>query len=178
MRNNYVDQHKLVDGAIVLDASCTILHIHWTQSKLPKIWVFARLYLYRGVFHWKPDLDSYNQITFHSCSTASTTKPYGRGAPGLSTSCWSYFVSIFYVLYRVLLPWPIFCCYASGKLFGYICYDMTHYYLHHGSPEPSSNMHFKKVYHHNHHFKDVDMAFGISTVFWDHVFNTVGTGPL
>ncbi len=63
-------------------------------------------------------------------------------------------VAFFYILYQSLLPWPLFCAFAPGKLFGYICYDMIHYFLHHGSPAPMSTMHYRKVYHHNHHFKD------------------------
>ena len=51
---------------------------------------------------------------------------------------------------------PVFCAFGSGKLFGYVCYDMIHFYLHHGHPEVHSNMHFRKVYHNHHHFKDYD----------------------
>uniref|UniRef100_A0A1I7WP51 Cytochrome b5 heme-binding domain-containing protein n=1 Tax=Heterorhabditis bacteriophora TaxID=37862 RepID=A0A1I7WP51_HETBA len=72
----------------------------------------------------------------------------------------------------------IFCAFGSGKLFGYISYDMMHYYLHHGRPRPLTNMHYRKVYHHNHHFKDFDAGFGISTSLWDYIFDTVGLGPL
>ena len=38
----------------------------------------------------------------------------------------------------------------AGALIGYIIYDLTHYYLHHGSPEPGN----LKTYHVAHHFID------------------------
>ncbi|KAI6229026.1 Fatty acid 2-hydroxylase [Aphelenchoides fujianensis] len=142
-------------------------------------WTLLEYALHRGVFHWKPDPQSYNQITLHFLLHGLHHKTPMDGdrlvfppAPAL------LIIAFFYAIYRSLLPDPVFCCFASGKLFGYICYDLSHYYLHHGTPTPHSSMHFRKVYHHNHHFKDYDQGFGISTVLWDHVFGTVGSGPL
>ncbi|TKR60003.1 hypothetical protein L596_029599 [Steinernema carpocapsae] len=143
------------------------------------MWTLLEYILHRWVFHFKPDPDSYYQITLHFLLHGLHHKTPMDGdrlvfppTPAL------FIVGFFYFIYSSLLPFSVFCCFASGKLFGYICYDMVHYYLHHGSPEPSSTMHFRKVYHHNHHFKDFDLAYGISTVLWDHVFQTVGLGPL
>lgn len=68
----------------------------------------------------------------------------------------AFIITFFYFFYKALLPWPVFCAFASGKLFGYICYDVIHYHLHHGTPPPNSNYHYRKVYHHNHHYKDGD----------------------
>ncbi|KAI6218084.1 Fatty acid 2-hydroxylase [Aphelenchoides besseyi] len=142
-------------------------------------WTLLEYTLHRTVFHWKPDCKSYNQITLHFLLHGLHHKTPMDGdrlvfppVPAL------LIIGFFYAIYKTLLPDPLFCCFASGKLFGYICYDLSHYYLHHGSPEPHSNMHYRKVYHHNHHFKDHDQGFGISTVLWDHVFGTVGSGPL
>lgn len=142
-------------------------------------WTLLEYGLHRGVFHWQPNPQSYKQITLHFLLHGLHHKtPMDGDRLVFPPAAAVLIIAVFYAFYRVLLPWPIFCCYASGKLFGYICYDMIHYYLHHGSPEPSSNMHFRKVYHHNHHFKDFDLAFGISSTLWDYVFGTVGAGPL
>ena len=40
----------------------------------------------------------------------------------------------------------------AGALIGYIAYDLTHYYLHHGSPKPGSYFGNLKTYHVAHHF--------------------------
>lgn len=40
----------------------------------------------------------------------------------------------------------------AGALIGYIAYDLTHYYLHHGSPKPGSYFGSLKTYHVAHHF--------------------------
>ena len=142
-------------------------------------WTLLEYTLHRHVFHWKPNLDSYNQITLHFLIHGLHHKTPMDGdrlvfppTPAL------FIIGFFYVIYRSILPYDIFCLFASGKLFGYICYDTIHYYLHHGTPHPRTNWHYRKVYHHNHHFKDFDAGYGISTSLWDLVFTTEGTGPL
>ncbi|KAH8892026.1 Inositolphosphorylceramide-B hydroxylase [Thozetella sp. PMI_491] len=58
----------------------------------------------------------------------------------------------------------------SGGLFGYICYDLTHYFLHH----QNLPLWYKalKKYHLQHHFLDYENGFGVTSRFWDRVFGT------
>jgi 4-hydroxysphinganine ceramide fatty acyl 2-hydroxylase len=58
----------------------------------------------------------------------------------------------------------------SGGIFGYICYDMTHYFLHHRNL-PSYYKELKK-YHLQHHFADYENGFGVTSRFWDRIFGT------
>ncbi|CAL9113816.1 dihydroceramide fatty acyl 2-hydroxylase FAH1 [Musa acuminata AAA Group] len=60
----------------------------------------------------------------------------------------------------------------GGGLFGYVMYDCTHYYLHHGQPskDPAKNL---KRYHLNHHFRIQNKGFGITSSIWDIVFGTL-----
>lgn len=57
-----------------------------------------------------------------------------------------------------------------GGIFGYICYDLTHYFLHH-SNLPAYYRSLKK-YHLQHHFADYENGFGVTSRFWDKVFGT------
>ena len=57
-----------------------------------------------------------------------------------------------------------------GGIFGYICYDLTHYFLHHKSL-PLWYKELKK-YHMQHHFMDYENGFGVTSRFWDRVFGT------
>ncbi|KAI1711123.1 nucleolar RNA-binding protein, nop10p family domain-containing protein [Ditylenchus destructor] len=150
--NIFYKQYGIVKGCLLTSSLFGIGTLVWTLLEYG---------LHRGVFHWKPNLDSYNQITLHFLLHGLHHKtPMDGRRLVFPPAAGSIIIAFFYFFYRALLPWPVFCCYASGKLFGYICYDMTHYYLHHGSPKPHSGMHFRKVYHHNHHFKDFDLGFG------------------
>ncbi|KAL5210093.1 hypothetical protein ABZP36_005716 [Zizania latifolia] len=60
----------------------------------------------------------------------------------------------------------------GGGLLGYVMYDCTHYYLHHGQPskDPAKNL---KRYHLNHHFRIQNKGFGITSSLWDAVFGTL-----
>lgn len=57
-----------------------------------------------------------------------------------------------------------------GGVFGYICYDLTHYFLHHENL-PLWYKDLKK-YHLAHHFLDYELGFGVTSKFWDNVFGT------
>ncbi|KAJ6796512.1 inositolphosphorylceramide-B C-26 hydroxylase isoform X1 [Iris pallida] len=60
----------------------------------------------------------------------------------------------------------------GGGLLGYVMYDCTHYYLHHGKPTKEPAKHLKR-YHLNHHFRVQTMGFGITSSLWDVVFGTL-----
>ncbi|KAI0503486.1 hypothetical protein KFK09_014420 [Dendrobium nobile] len=60
----------------------------------------------------------------------------------------------------------------GGGLLGYVIYDCTHYYLHHGRPSRNPAKHLKR-YHMNHHFRIQTMGFGITSSMWDGVFRTL-----
>ncbi|XP_021818174.1 dihydroceramide fatty acyl 2-hydroxylase FAH1 [Prunus avium] len=60
----------------------------------------------------------------------------------------------------------------GGGLLGYVMYDCTHYYLHHGQPSSDVPRNLKK-YHLNHHFRIQDKGFGITSSIWDRVFGTL-----
>ncbi|KAG9289009.1 hypothetical protein G9A89_015558 [Geosiphon pyriformis] len=59
----------------------------------------------------------------------------------------------------------------AGAMFGYICYDMTHYYLHHARPF-GEHLREMKTYHLAHHYKNSEAGYGITSKFWDHIFGT------
>ncbi|KAG0042573.1 fatty acid alpha-hydroxylase [Gryganskiella cystojenkinii] len=84
----------------------------------------------------------------------------------------------------ILIGFPLYCLahglfeshYAnalmSGTYFGYICYDMVHYALHHSALKVQ---HLKemKSYHFKHHYKQADLGYGITSKIWDRVFGTL-----
>ncbi|EIW55518.1 oxidoreductase [Trametes versicolor FP-101664 SS1] len=61
----------------------------------------------------------------------------------------------------------------SGAFVFYVLYDCTHYALHH-TRLPAYVRELKK-YHLAHHYKNFDLAFGVTSKLWDYVFNTVLT---
>lgn len=58
----------------------------------------------------------------------------------------------------------------AGAFFSYVGYDTTHWALHH-SRLPAYLMELKR-YHLEHHYKNYELGFGVTSKLWDLVFNT------
>ncbi|CAJ2511249.1 Uu.00g068740.m01.CDS01 [Anthostomella pinea] len=82
----------------------------------------------------------------------------------LATPFWKLAHTLFYWNWH--LATAIYC----GGIFGYVCYDLTHYFLHHQNL-PLWYKDLKK-YHLAHHFLDYELGFGVTSRFWDQVFGT------
>ncbi|KIN04296.1 hypothetical protein OIDMADRAFT_26910 [Oidiodendron maius Zn] len=82
----------------------------------------------------------------------------------LATPFWKLAHTVFYWNWHIATA--VFC----GGIFGYICYDLTHYFLHHKTL-PAYWRELKK-YHLQHHFMDYENGFGVTSRFWDVIFGT------
>ncbi|KAF4550671.1 Cytochrome b5-like Heme/Steroid-binding domain-containing protein 1 [Elsinoe fawcettii] len=82
----------------------------------------------------------------------------------LATPFWKLAHTLFW--YKWEAATAVYC----GGIFGYICYDLTHYFLHHRNL-PAYWRELKK-YHLQHHFADYENGFGVTSRFWDRVFKT------
>jgi 4-hydroxysphinganine ceramide fatty acyl 2-hydroxylase len=78
---------------------------------------------------------------------------------------------LFYYLFTLILGTGNVAPFFIGFLVGYLCYDMTHYAIHH------YNMHNRmwlaiKNHHMRHHYMDPSRGFGVSSPVWDEVMGT------
>lgn len=83
------------------------------------------------------------------------------------------FVALCYPFYKLvfsIFPFYMACSAFAGGFLGYIMYDCTHYILHHAKL-PSYLQQLKK-YHLEHHYKNYELGFGVTSWFWDKVFGT------
>ncbi|QLQ81813.1 hypothetical protein HG537_0G00670 [Torulaspora globosa] len=120
------------------------------DDKIPEHNVFFALhFLLHGVHHYLP-MDRYRLV--------------------MPPSLFVILCAPFYKLVFKLLP--LYVAYAgfAGGLFGYVCYDLTHYFLHHSKLPPY--MRRLKKYHLEHHYKNYQLGFGVTSWFWDKVFGT------
>lgn len=69
-------------------------------------------------------------------------------------------------LAHTLFAEPAAYAVMAGALFGYVLYDLTHYYLHHAKV---FKVHFQemKTYHLAHHYKNFEGGYGITSKIWD-----------
>ncbi|KAI8901905.1 hypothetical protein BC833DRAFT_521659 [Globomyces pollinis-pini] len=78
----------------------------------------------------------------------------------------------FWYLFEYFLPTGVSQGALAGGIIAYVSYDLCHYFLHHGKP---FNAYLKemKTYHLDHHYKDPNLGFGITSKLWDIAFGTL-----
>jgi sterol desaturase/sphingolipid hydroxylase (fatty acid hydroxylase superfamily) len=137
------------------------------------VWSFTEYLLHRGIFHFDdplPDHPFFLWLHFiiHGIHHTIPMDPDRLVFP--PTLGVIVFSMIFPIL-TSLFPGNLGRLVSVGFLIGYVCYDMTHIYIHHGTPWIQ---HFKemKKYHNKHHYLDGNKGYGITTKIWDKVFGT------
>ncbi|KAL2195702.1 hypothetical protein P885DRAFT_39930 [Corynascus similis CBS 632.67] len=138
------------------------------------MWTLIEYFMHRFLFH----LDYYlpdNRVgitlhfTLHGIHHYLPMDKYRLVMPptlfvALAAPFWKLAHTIFF--WNWYIATSAFC----GGVFGYVCYDMTHYFLHHQNL-PLWWKQLKK-YHLEHHFLDYENGFGVTSPFWDKIFGT------
>ncbi|KAI0205702.1 inositolphosphorylceramide-B C-26 hydroxylase [Astrocystis sublimbata] len=108
-------------------------------------------FLLHGVHHYLP-MDKYRLVMPPTLFVA------------LAAPFWKLAHTVF--SFNWYLGTAVYC----GGIFGYVVYDLTHYFLHH----QNLPLWYKglKKYHLAHHFQDYELGFGVTSAFWDRIFNT------
>lgn len=136
------------------------------------VWTLIEYSLHRFLFHLDDWLPQYNVFyTLHFLlHGVHHYLPMDRYRLVMPPTLFLVLCTPFYKLVFAVLP--LYVAYAgfAGGLFGYVCYDLTHYFLHH-SKLPSYMRKLKK-YHLEHHYKNYQLGFGVTSWFWDKVFGT------
>jgi sterol desaturase/sphingolipid hydroxylase (fatty acid hydroxylase superfamily) len=141
------------------------------------LWTFAEYTLHRFLFHHKPTSPRQERIFFlfhgiHHAQPQVKTRlvmPFPVSIPLALVFC-----GLFYLILGVLLKFPQWVApLTAGFIIGYLAYDLTHYATHH-FPMRSGYAKYLKRYHMQHHYKDPDTRFGVSSPVWDWVFRTQG----
>lgn len=76
----------------------------------------------------------------------------------------------FFKLAMSLLPYHMGLAAFAGGFLGYVMYDCTHYFIHH--VKLPAFMKATKENHLDHHYKNYELGFGVTSKFWDKIFGT------
>lgn len=137
------------------------------------VWTLMEYMLHRFLFHLDPK-QSPILITLHFFLHGQHHKvPFDQNRLVFPPIGAAFLAFVLSVPFTQTLPGGYGLALFAGGLLGYVIYDLTHYYLHHGTPERGSYLHSLKYYHVLHHFDDHSTGYGISTKFWDYPFSTV-----
>ena len=134
------------------------------------VWTLAEYILHRWVFHWTNESSWGKRIhfLFHGVHHDFPNDKDRLVMPLLMSVPLGI---IFYSLFSVTLgrfTAPMF----TGFVLGYLCYDGTHYAVHHFK-QTSRFGKWVKRHHMLHHHMDHDGGFGVSSALWDLVFGTM-----
>ncbi|XP_013392633.1 fatty acid 2-hydroxylase [Lingula anatina] len=136
-------------------------------------WTFIEYVVHRWLFHLTPPANSKFLITMHFLYHGQHHKsPFDKKrlvfpiVPALPLAL------TIYLGYCAIFPIHVAQAYMAGTISGYMGYDLTHYYLHHGTPSLQYFRNLKR-YHVRHHFEDIAKGFGISSKLWDYPFGTL-----
>jgi sterol desaturase/sphingolipid hydroxylase (fatty acid hydroxylase superfamily) len=135
------------------------------------MWTLCEYVLHRWVFHWMEDTPRGRRIHFllHGVHHDFPNDKDRLVMPlGFSVPLGLLFFGAFYVLFGMRVAEPLF----AGLVFGYLCYDGTHYAVHHFKQTTRVGR-FVKRHHMRHHHMDHDGGFGVSSPLWDLVFRTM-----
>ncbi len=133
-------------------------------------WSFVEYWLHRFVFHLPPtDIRPIRTVLFalHGYHHEFPSDRRRLVAPPVMS--WPI-ASVLAVIY-----WSVFGAYwqalFAGTLVGYLAYDWMHYYTHHAVPRSRFGK-FMRRFHMEHHFKNAETKYGLSSPLWDFVFLT------
>ena len=136
-------------------------------------WTIVEYVLHRFAFHYQPTSSLGRRLHFlahgvHHLDPWDPTRLVFPPVAGIAV------VAVIFGLVWIVLSLPATMAWIAGMLVGYLVYDMTHYYTHHGRPTSRWGK-FLKAYHLAHHHKEWNAMYGVSSPLWDIVFRTTGT---
>jgi len=143
------------------------------------VWSLMEYWLHRTLFHWQPNAPWGEQFHFvlhgvhhdwYRDRLRLVMPPAFSLVVGVIvfTSLTALGMALGPVLDDAWVPATF-----AGIVFGYLVYDMVHYYVHHGKPR-SAVLKALRAHHSKHHHNPRfhDKKFGVSMTVWDHVFGT------
>ena len=133
-------------------------------------WTLSEYWIHRGIFHFEPEggLGARFHWIIHGVHHDHPNDPLRLVMPPSVSIPLSL---LFFAAFVWVLGTPVAYPFGGGFFAGYLAYDMTHYYLHHGRPTTRFGRWLREL-HMRHHFKDDTKGYGISAPYWDFVFRT------
>jgi dihydroceramide fatty acyl 2-hydroxylase len=134
-------------------------------------WTLAEYWLHRTFFHWEPEgaWGATMHFFVHGVHHKWPNDQYRLVMPP-PVNLGLLFGLVGPITLLVAPSWG--WAWLSGFCAGYMVYDVTHYYIHHGKPTLPFYKRLK-AHHLNHHHTNGDRKFGVSFMIWDAVFGTM-----
>ncbi len=134
------------------------------------IWTITEYFLHRFLFHYEPPgkLGKRMHFIFHGVHHDYPNDSWRLVMPPAVSLPLAL---LFFLLFDALVEGIALNPFFAGFLFGYLCYDMLHYAIHH-APMKGKIWMALKTHHLKHHFKDPHKGYGVSSPLWDIIIGT------
>lgn len=140
------------------------------------LWTLVEYVLHRFLFHverWLPD----HPVAFTAHFLLHGVHhylPMDRMRLVMPPAMFVILCTPIYKLCHAVFPnYHVAMAVFGGGFMGYIMYDVTHYSIHHiRLPQFMKEL---KKHHLDHHYKNYDLGYGVTSKFWDSVFGTAMT---
>ncbi len=155
---------SLTGGEISVGATVVV----WFAGVLA--WTLVEYWLHRRFFHLPPGTNRLRRFVLfiaHGYHHEFPNDPRRLVAPPILS--WPIAAALAALFY--LVAGPAWLALFAGTASGYLAYDWMHYYTHHAKPKTRAGK-FMRRFHLEHHFKDHETQFGLSSPLWDLVFGT------
>uniref|UniRef100_A0A061S878 Fatty acid 2-hydroxylase 1-like n=1 Tax=Tetraselmis sp. GSL018 TaxID=582737 RepID=A0A061S878_9CHLO len=150
---------------------------HWLSLVMAGLlsWQFIEYSIHRWLFHAKAESPGF--IRFHFLHHGAHHKfPMDKGNLVMHPLPSLLIAAVLAAFILSLVQPGVGFAYGTGLAAGYIGYDMTHYFVHHAGRLPWFMEGLKRT-HMDHHFRDHDVSFGVSSPLVDHVLATLPRAP-
>ncbi|MCE7055977.1 sterol desaturase family protein [Algoriphagus sp. AGSA1] len=131
---------------------------------------FVEYMMHKHFFHMEPNtpIKDKLQYTVHG---VHHDYPKDKDRLAMPPFVSAAYAAILYLIFKLIMGDLAFY-FLPGFLFGYALYLGIHYLVHALQP-PKNFMKVLWIHHAIHHYKDPDVAFGVSTPLWDYILGTV-----
>lgn len=131
---------------------------------------FVEYMMHKYFFHMEPDTPFKDKLQY-SVHGVHHDYPKDKDRLAMPPFVSAAYAAISYLLFKLILGDFAFY-FLPGFLVGYASYLAVHFIVHAYNP-PKNFLKVLWVNHAIHHYKDPDIAFGVSTPFWDIIFGTM-----
>jgi len=138
-------------------------------------WSLFEYTIHRFVFHFFAESERAKKIVYvihgnHHEYPRDKERLFMPAVPSLLISSSIFF--IMYIFAFLFNSTGFVFAFFPGFVMGYLIYGSMHYAIHAWNP-PFKWMKPLWRNHHLHHYKNVELGFGVSSTLWDHIFGTM-----
>lgn len=133
------------------------------------VWTISEYLLHRYLFHWVNE-SKFVQKFHYALHGYHHNQPNDANRLFMPPVPATIFIAVLMGIFFLLMGKYVLIFFPGFEL-GYLLYSFMHYSMH----TRKAPRGFEKLWHHHimHHYKTPDKAYGVSSRFWDRVFNTM-----